>query len=91
MRTLLALLVAVLMIGLAVPGVADIGDQYTEQEQVLPEVCPSLDQDGAMIGADARIFDEAQRGCCSWHGGVCGCSAGRTACCDGSLSPSCRC
>jgi len=33
----------------------------------------------------------AQRGCCSWHGGVCGCSGGRTQCCDGQLSPSCRC
>lgn len=32
-----------------------------------------------------------QRGCCSHHGGVCGCSYGRTKCCDGSLSPSCMC
>lgn len=32
------------------------------------------------------------RGCCSRHGGICGCSAaGRIACCDGSLSPSCNC
>ena len=33
----------------------------------------------------------AQQGCCSWHGGVCGCSGTRTACCDGTLSPSCSC
>jgi hypothetical protein len=33
----------------------------------------------------------AQSGCCSWHGGVCGCSLGRAQCCDGSLSPSCGC
>lgn len=35
----------------------------------------------------------AERGCCSWHGGVCGCdsSVGRQLCCDGSLSPSCGC
>ena len=33
----------------------------------------------------------ARRGCCSWHGGVCGCSNGRQLCCDGSLSPSCVC
>jgi hypothetical protein len=32
-----------------------------------------------------------QRGCCSHHHGVCGCSSGRTLCCDQSLSPSCRC
>ena len=34
----------------------------------------------------------AQRGCCSYHGGVAGCSEdGRTICRDGTLSPSCRC
>jgi len=33
----------------------------------------------------------AQRGCCSWHGGVCGCTGGRAVCCDGKLSPSCGC
>ncbi len=30
-------------------------------------------------------------GCCSWHDGVCGCSAGRAVCCDGSYSPTCGC
>lgn len=36
---------------------------------------------------------EERRGCCSWHGGVCGCDAytGRAICCDGKLSPSCGC
>lgn len=33
----------------------------------------------------------AQRGCCSWHGGVCNCKGGRAVCCDGKLSPSCGC
>ena len=33
----------------------------------------------------------AQRGCCSWHKGVCGCSNGRVTCCDGTTSPSCTC
>lgn len=35
----------------------------------------------------------ATRGCCSWHGGVCGCdtSVGRQVCCDGTYSPSCTC
>lgn len=32
-----------------------------------------------------------KRGCCSWHGGVCGCAEGRAKCCDGTLSPSCGC
>ena len=41
----------------------------------------------------AGVSDEiiARRGCCSHHGGVCGCSGDRQKCCDGSLSPSCMC
>jgi hypothetical protein len=35
--------------------------------------------------------DMAQSGCCSYHGGVCGCSGGRAVCCDGAFSPSCGC
>jgi hypothetical protein len=35
----------------------------------------------------------ARRGCCSWHGGVCGCdsNSNRIVCCDGTVSPSCTC
>ena len=33
----------------------------------------------------------ARQGCCSHHGGVCGCSNGRTVCCDSTLSPTCGC
>ena len=34
----------------------------------------------------------AQRGCCSSHGGVCGCNKyGTQVCCDGTLSKTCRC
>lgn len=32
-----------------------------------------------------------RQGCCSHHGGVCGCGGGRAVCCDGSYSPSCGC
>jgi hypothetical protein len=30
-------------------------------------------------------------GCCSHHGGVCGCSNGTALCCDRTLSPTCGC
>lgn len=33
----------------------------------------------------------ARRGCCSHHNGVCGCKGNRQECCDGTLSPTCRC
>src|SRR5262245_591930 len=38
--------------------------------------------------SDDKIY---RSGCCSWHQGVCGCSDGRTVCCDGELSPTCEC
>ena len=39
----------------------------------------------------ASAEEAMQSGCCSWHGGVCGCSNGRKVCCDGEKSPSCKC
>ena len=38
-----------------------------------------------------KLSDNNRSGCCSRHGGVCGCSDGRTKCCDGTLSPTCQC
>ncbi len=35
--------------------------------------------------------DLEHRGCCSHHGGVCGCKNDRAVCCDGQLSPTCGC
>ncbi|MBW2602690.1 MAG: hypothetical protein JRE28_00030 [Deltaproteobacteria bacterium] len=42
---------------------------------------------------DSETLDLARRGCCSHHGGVCGCdeATDRIICCDGTLSPSCTC
>jgi Phr family secreted Rap phosphatase inhibitor len=40
---------------------------------------------------DKKTLDVERSGCCSWHGGVVGCSGGRQVCADGSLSPSCTC
>lgn len=45
----------------------------------------------AVVPAEANIAPLAQRGCCSHHQGVCGCSGGHTQCCDGSQSPTCTC
>jgi hypothetical protein len=50
------------------------------------EIYQSLTQD-----IENKYIIVAKRGCCSHHGGVCGCKGGRQLCCDGSLSPTCRC
>lgn len=31
------------------------------------------------------------QGCCSYHGGICGCGMGTVMCCDNTQSPTCRC
>jgi hypothetical protein len=43
------------------------------------------------VSCDAGLSNPQGRGCCSWHGGECGCSNGREMCCDGSASPTCTC
>jgi hypothetical protein len=45
----------------------------------------------AASSASTRPDPDEQRGCCSHHHGVCGCSGGRTVCCDDTFSPSCTC
>lgn len=49
---------------------------------------------GACLLAGVRAAEpqeEPGKGCCSWHGGQCGCAKGRVVCCDGTVSPTCRC
>lgn len=48
----------------------------------------------ALIGDTVQCSDSInKRGCCSWHGGVCGCDeeSGMQLCCDDTLSPTCEC
>ena len=40
----------------------------------------------------ASFAIENKGGCCSGHGGVCGCTKyGKQRCCDGTLSKTCKC
>lgn len=39
----------------------------------------------------ANATDVNRKGCCSRHGGVCGCEGKRVKCCDDTLSPTCKC
>ena len=49
-----------------------------------PDTKPKMQQ-------QCKIDVLAHRGCCSWHGGVCGCSGASALCCDGTPSPTCGC
>ena len=39
----------------------------------------------------ANATDVNRKGCCSRHGGICGCEGKRMKCCDDTLSPTCKC
>ena len=51
----------------------------------------NLENSQPKIQSSIDDFNPQGRGCCSWHGGVCGCSGRRATCCDGTVSPSCGC
>jgi hypothetical protein len=77
------------------PANADSTGSVTPAVQV-SAVAASLapTEDAPLCGAvavDAAGPVVAKSGCCSWHGGVCGCSGNRAQCCDGAASPSCGC
>ena len=79
--------IAFISFGLAVSEPLPAGQLLTEKAPVQTEAVPSQERDEA-APADNLL---AKAGCCSWHGGVCGCSGGRALCCDGALSPTCGC
>lgn len=79
------LISAVLAILFATPSLAEEDAPVTAGQTLKPAICEQL----RAVGADKETI--AQSGCCSWHGGVCGCGGWKAKCCDGSLSPSCGC
>jgi len=77
-----ALAIAITMVSLTMFAVCDVDSSYL----------PSNDDEVCQGSLDSFLtYDLERRGCCSWHGGVCGCHLGRALCCDGTLSPSCGC
>jgi len=84
MKAHLLLMVAVVVLSGSFSALA----QESQTQPSVPskqQACESLRQGGA---SPEQL---AKSGCCSWHGGVCGCSLGRVTCCDGAFSPSCGC
>ncbi|WP_148290723.1 hypothetical protein [Sulfuricella denitrificans] len=79
-------LLFILLASLAFSGAfADVNTTSQSQDQGLIQ----KEQCQQVLSADKEQV--AQRGCCSWQQGVCGCQGGRVVCCDGSNSPSCTC
>ena len=74
----------VFLVGLNVAFAADIKDNLPAQGKTQEAI-----QCATLSSLDKSAVERS--GCCSHHGGVCGCSGGRQQCCDGALSPSCIC
>ena len=81
------LLFAIVMFVLGGSAWADQGHSSVQSTSLPQASCEDCVKQ-ADQSADERI---GKRGCCSHHGGVCGCGGVRLRCCDGTLSPSCRC
>lgn len=45
----------------------------------------------AVCAKASMLEDVKKSGCCSWHGGVAGCSGTSVVCNDGTYSPTCTC
>ncbi len=86
----------ILMITLLVIGMSVIGTSYGQTSEgdcynaSFEYFSYPITEDYLEV-SEGLFASNEQRGCCSHHGGVCGCSGGRKKCCDGSLSPSCTC
>lgn len=64
----------------------NVNDSISDNNQVVISKV-----DFGTLNSNLVDIEIQKRGCCSWHGGVCGCSNGRVLCCDGTLSPTCTC
>ena len=82
------ILLFVIKFTVLVSGTSSIS--YADEVKVSESANPAQDLklEIAISNANQKI---ARSGCCSWHGGVCGCIGGRVVCCDGTFSPSCTC
>ena len=82
-----------ILIMLVILVTATSGSSYAASSLVEEDIQTSVDP-SYNLPCVAQPNDKTEvdkRGCCSWHGGVCGCENGRTKCCDGTLSPTCGC
>jgi hypothetical protein len=71
---------------MALASLALVASAQSSTVLVIP-TCADLE---LLVASSTQL---AKSGCCSHHGGVCGCNskAHRQICCDGALSPSCGC
>ncbi|TGU71423.1 hypothetical protein E4633_13925 [Geomonas terrae] len=86
-----ALLTVAVILSAGTAFAADLPSVLTAPENPQSILAPSPAKYELCKATSSEKDELGRRGCCSWHGGVCGCSDGRAVCCDGSYSPTCTC
>ncbi|MBJ6799927.1 hypothetical protein [Geomonas propionica] len=87
----ITLLVVAVILSTTTAFAADLPPVLTAPQNIESVLAASPVKDELCKATTSEKDELGRRGCCSWHGGVCGCSDGRVVCCDGSYSPSCTC
>lgn len=92
------LLIALLLVSGTAIAVDSRSNEDTNNQSIEKSLIPSQESQQSKCASNKDNLAEVdvnkqleRRGCCSHHGGVCGCSSGRAQCCGGSLSSSCGC
>jgi len=85
LRVVRSLLPAVAVVFFGLSGAGDASLPGAAEE------CAWFLTQGRATPVPDREWVLAKSGCCSHHGGVCGCQGGRDVCCDGQFSPTCGC
>ena len=93
-----AFLLTSLLVAAAAAGVSSQGQKEGDLFRLPLDRCEAIqgcDVKPAEKVVQTRVptsfFEPARPSCCAYHQGVCGCSANRAVCCDGSYSAGCGC
>ncbi|WP_026841859.1 hypothetical protein [Citrifermentans bremense] len=86
-----ALFVSAVVLSAGTVFAAELPPVFTAPKTNVAITVVTPDKTEICKATSAEKDEVGRRGCCSWHGGVCGCSGGTVVCCDGSYSPSCTC
>lgn len=86
--------IALLLNSFSFAQATDEASCLTKQREITTHII-ALPKDNKCQRVEAKAQSPIQvagQGCCSYHGGECGCSfSGHVQCCDGNTSPSCGC